>query len=56
VDVVDVVELLWCPVLLGGGIPVLAAGVRRDLRLRRERRFNNGVIQATYEVIRQVQP
>jgi len=55
-DVVDVVELLWCPVLLGGGIPVLAAGVRRDLRLRRERRFNNGVIQATYEVIRQVQP
>jgi dihydrofolate reductase len=52
-DLVDVVELLWCPVLLGGGIPVLSAGVRRDLRLGSERRFSNGVIQATYDVIRQ---
>jgi dihydrofolate reductase len=50
-DLVDVVELLWCPVLLGGGIPVLSAGVRRDLRLRRERRFSNGVVQAAYDVI-----
>ena len=50
-DLVDVVELLWCPVLLGGGIPVLAAGVRRDLRLRSERRFSNGVLQATYDVV-----
>jgi dihydrofolate reductase len=55
-DLVDVVELLWCPVLLGGGIPVLSAGVRRDLRLRTERRFKNGVIQATYDVIELVQP
>jgi dihydrofolate reductase len=55
-DLVDVVELLWCPVLLGGGIPVLSAGVRRDLRLGSERRFSNGVIQATYDVIRQEQP
>jgi dihydrofolate reductase len=55
-DLVDVVELLWCPVLLGGGIPVLSAGVRRDLRLRREQRLTNGVVQATYEVIGQVQP
>ena len=23
-DLVDVVELLWCPILLGGGIPVLS--------------------------------
>ena len=50
-DLVDVVELLWCPVLLGGGIPVLSAGVRRDLRLRSERRFSTGVIQATYDVV-----
>ena len=50
-DLVDVVELLWCPILLGGGIPVLSAGVRRDLRLRSERRFKNGVIHATYDVI-----
>ena len=55
-DLVDVVELLWCPVLLGGGIPVLSAGVRRDLRLRSERRFSNGVVQATYDVIGHVQP
>ena len=55
-DLVDVVELLWCPVLLGGGIPVLSAGVRRDLRLRSERRFSNGVVQATYDVIGQARP
>jgi hypothetical protein len=46
-DLVDVVELLWYPVLLGGGIPVLLAGVRRDPRLRSDRRFSNGVVQAT---------
>ena len=50
-DLVDVVELLWCPILLGGGIPVLSAGVRRNLRLRSERRLSNGVVQATYDVI-----
>lgn len=55
-DLVDVVEVLWCPVLLGGGIPVLSAGVRRDLTLRSERRFSNGVVQATYDVIRHDQP
>ena len=49
-DLVDVVQLLWHPILLGGGIPVLAAGVRRELRLRTERRFGNGVVQATYDV------
>lgn len=54
-DLVDVVELLWYPVLLGGGIPILSAGVRRDLRLRSERRFSNGVVQATYDVIGHVQ-
>ena len=55
-DLVDVVDLLWCPILLGGGIPVLSAGVRRDLRLRSERRFGNGVVQATYDVIGQAPP
>lgn len=54
-DLVDVVELLWFPVLLGGGIPVLSAGVRRDLRLRSERRFGNGVVRATYDVLRHAQ-
>lgn len=55
-DLVDTVELLWCPVLLGGGIPVLSAGVRRDLTLRRERRFDNGVVQATYDVVGRERP
>lgn len=49
-DVVDVVEILWYPVLLGGGIPVLSAGVRRDLTLQSERRFGNGVVRAVYDV------
>jgi hypothetical protein len=48
---VDVVELLLCPAILGGGIPVLPAGVRRDLTLRRDRRFGNGMVQATYDVV-----
>jgi hypothetical protein len=46
-DLVDVVELLWCPTILGGGIPVLSVGVRRDLTLRRNRRFGNGKVQTT---------
>jgi hypothetical protein len=29
---------------------VLAAGVRRGLSLRSERRFGNGVVQAVYDV------
>jgi dihydrofolate reductase len=55
-NLVDVVELLWCPVLLGGGVPVLSAGVRRDLSLRSERRLGNGVVQAAYDVVEHVQP
>jgi dihydrofolate reductase len=55
-DLVDVVELLWCPVLLGSGIPVLSAGVRRHLTLRTERRLSNGVVQAAYDVTKHVQP
>jgi dihydrofolate reductase len=54
-DLVDVVELLWCPVLLGGGIPVLSAGVRRDLQLRSERRLDTGVVHASYDVVQRVQ-
>jgi dihydrofolate reductase len=51
-DLVDVVDLLWCPAMLGRGIPVLSAGVRRNLTLRRDRRFSNGMVQSTYDVIR----
>lgn len=52
-DLVDVVEVLWCPILLGGGIPVLTAGVRRELRLQSEQRLGNGVVHATYDVVGQ---
>ena len=55
-DLVDVVEMLWCPILLGGGIPVLSVGVRRDLRLRSERRLGNGVVHATYDVVGLARP
>lgn len=47
--VVDVVELLICPAVVGGGTPVFPPGVRLDLRLARERRFPNGMVQVTYE-------
>lgn len=47
--VVDVIELLICPAVVGGGTPVLPPGVRLDLRLARERRFPNGMVQVTYE-------
>lgn len=48
--VVDVVELLICPVIVGGGAPVLPDGLRVDLSLERERRFDNGMAQLTYSV------
>ncbi|WP_229070152.1 hypothetical protein [Actinoplanes sp. DH11] len=48
--VVDVVELLLCPVVVGGGTRVLPGGWRTSLSLRRERRFGNGMVQLTYDV------
>ena len=47
--VVDVVELLLCPVTIGGGTRVFPDGLSLDLRLTRERRFGNGMVQVTYE-------
>ncbi|KAA5828787.1 dihydrofolate reductase family protein [Saccharopolyspora hirsuta] len=47
---VDVVQLLICPVVVGGGAPVLPDGLRIDLALERERRFSNGMVQLTYAV------
>ncbi|WP_066584216.1 dihydrofolate reductase family protein [Cellulomonas timonensis] len=46
---VDVVELLLCPVVVGGGGKVFPDGLSLDLRLVRERRFDNGMVQVTYE-------
>jgi riboflavin biosynthesis pyrimidine reductase len=48
--VVDVVELLVCPIVVGGGTRVLPEQVRVPLSLTRERRFGNGMVQLTYEV------
>jgi hypothetical protein len=44
-----VIELLVCPVIIGDGNPVLPAGLSLPLRLARERRFGNGMVQLTYE-------
>lgn len=46
---VDVVQLLVCPAIVGGGTRALPDDVRLDLRLTRERRFDNGMVQVTYE-------
>lgn len=48
--VVDVVELLICPAVVGGGTRVFPDGLRLDLDLTRERRFDNGMVQVTYAV------
>ncbi|WAP50855.1 dihydrofolate reductase family protein [Arthrobacter sp. ATA002] len=50
--VVDVVELLLCPAVVGGGTRVFPDGLSLNLRLVRERRFDNGMVQATYNVNR----
>jgi dihydrofolate reductase len=41
---VDELQLLIAPVLVGGGTRALPDGVRLDLELREERRFANGVV------------
>lgn len=46
---VDVVELLICPVIVGGGMRALPDDVHVDLTLTRERRFDNGMVQLSYE-------
>ncbi len=49
---IDVAELLLCPVIIGGGLRVFPDDVRVDLRLVREKRFDNGMVQVTYDVVR----
>lgn len=50
--VVDVVELLLCPVTVGGGTAVFPDGLSLELRLVRERRFDKGMVQIAYELDR----
>lgn len=47
---VDECHLLLCPVLVGGGKRALPDGVRADLDLLDERRFQNGVVHLHYRV------
>ncbi|MCC3303027.1 dihydrofolate reductase family protein [Arthrobacter sp. zg-Y895] len=47
---VDVVELMIWPVTVGGGTRVFPDGLRANLRLARERRFDEqGMVQVRYE-------
>ena len=48
--VVDVAELLLCPAVVGGGTRVFPADLPLSLGLSRERRFDNGMVQVTYDV------
>ena len=47
---VDECVLLICPVVVGGGKPALPRGVRLDLDLLAERRFDNGAVHVRHAV------
>lgn len=49
---VDEVRLFLSPVVVGGGLPVLPAGLRLDLDLADERRFGSGVVYLRYRARR----
>lgn len=49
---VDAVHLFVFPVVVGGGLRALPDGVRLDLDLRRERRYDHGVVHLHYSVRR----
>ena len=49
---VDEVHLFVAPVIVGGGLRALPAGVRIDLELTAERRFGNGVVYLGYRLVR----
>jgi dihydrofolate reductase len=48
---VDEVQLLVWPVVVGGGKPGLPTGMRVDLQLLEERRFRNGVVHLRYHAL-----
>lgn len=47
---VDECQLFVWPMILGGGKPALPAGIRTDLELLDEHRFDNGVVHLRYRV------
>ncbi|KJL43788.1 dihydrofolate reductase family protein [Microbacterium trichothecenolyticum] len=48
----DAVHVVFCPVVVGGGIRFLDEGLRLDLELTDERRFENGFVYLGYRVRR----
>jgi dihydrofolate reductase len=48
--VVDELQMVVCPVVVGGGKRFFPEGVRLDLELMEERRFGNGVVVLRYTV------
>ncbi|MEU5782863.1 dihydrofolate reductase family protein [Micromonospora lupini] len=48
---VDECQLMVLPVVVGGGKPGLPTGIRADLELLDERRFQNGVVHLRYRVL-----
>lgn len=49
---VDAIEVLICPIVVGGGARMLPEGINDRLSLRRARHFDNGMVQVTYGVDR----
>ena len=47
---VDEIQMIVCPVIVGGGKRFFPDGVRLDLELVEERRFGNGVVVLRYAV------
>jgi dihydrofolate reductase len=49
---VDVLNLVVCPAVIGTGLAVLPSDVRLTLRLTDERRYDNGMVSLTYDITR----
>ncbi len=47
---VDEIQMIVCPVMIGGGKRFFPEGVRLDLELLEERRFDNGTVFLRYAV------
>ena len=48
---VDEIRLFVLPVLIGGGTPALPSGVRVDVELLDEHRFESGAVHLRYRVL-----
>jgi dihydrofolate reductase len=48
---VDAIEVVVMPVLLGSGTPLLTAGRRRLLQLKESKALPSGILQLSYSVV-----